>query len=114
MTDSNIVLFSGYARLPQGISSSYIHSTMVLVVLIDVRSGEIVDAECTLSTRASEQFINKMLVGRKIVEDAEDLYRMLERCYEGHSKKAIITALRAINTSYRSHIKASGKCDGFD
>lgn len=109
MTDSNIVLFSGYARLPQGISSSYIHATMALVVLIDLRTTAIVDAECTLSTRASEQFIKKILVGHKITDEIETVSRRIDSCYEGNSKKAIITALRSISSIYRSYIKTNAE-----
>ena len=105
--DSNIVLFSGYARLPRGISSSYIHETMGLVVLVDIRTSIIVDAECTLSTRTSERFISKMLIGHSIAEGLDELGQKIDRHYEGNSKKAIITALRSVVSIYRSYSKAN-------
>lgn len=105
--DSNIVLFSGYARLPRGISSSYIHETMGLVVLVDIRTSIIVDAECTLSTRTSERFISKILIGHSIAEGLDELGHKIDRHYEGNSKKAIITALRSVFSIYRSYIKAN-------
>ncbi len=105
--DSNIVLFSGYARLPQGISSSYIHETMGLVVLVDIRTSIIVDAECTLSTRTSERFIRKILIGHSLAGGMEELAHKIDRHYEGNSKKAIITALRSIFSIYRSYSKTN-------
>ena len=105
--DSNIVLFSGYARLPQGISSSYVHETMGLVVLVDISTSIIVDAECTLSTRTSERFISNILVGHSLAEGMDTLAHKIDRHYEGNSKKAIITALRSIFSIYRSYNKTN-------
>jgi len=106
MIDSNTILFSGYARLPSGISSSYIHETMVLVVLIDTRTATIIEAECTLSTRTSERYISGFLIGESINDGVEGINQRIDRYYEGNSKKAISTALRSIYNNYRSYVKS--------
>jgi hypothetical protein len=78
---------------------------MGLVVLVDIRTSIIVNAECTLSTRTSERFINSILVGHSLAGGMDALSHKIDRHYEGNSKKAIITALRSIFSIYHSYHK---------
>lgn len=100
MVDENIILFSGYARLPQGTASSEMYKVMALVLLVDIRTGMIVDADCTLSVPISERFVKKALVGGNLRDNLEELIQRLNRTYQGTAKKAIITALRVIADKY--------------
>lgn len=105
MNDNNFVLFSGYARLPKGTSSSNMHETMAMVVLIDLDSETIVEAECTLSTPTSDRYVASLLVGQSIAGGVVGLCRKLERCYGGNAQKSITTALHSIYNNYRSYRK---------
>lgn len=103
MVDTNHVLFSGYARLPGGLSSSNIHATMALVILLDLKNAAIVKAECTLSTKTSENYISNLLEGKSLAGGVAEISQLIGKCYEGNSKKAILTALRSIYNNYRSY-----------
>lgn len=103
MGNKNIVLFSGYAKLPNGTVAGEEYKVMALVVLIDVRKGEIVEADCTLSTRLSERFVISMLVGQKLHTDYEELIECINSTYQGSAKKAILTALRIIYMKYLTY-----------
>ncbi|HWR44868.1 DUF3870 domain-containing protein [Sporomusa sp.] len=98
--NENIFLFSGYARLPAGTASSELYKVMALVVLIDMETGNIVEADCTLSTPTSERFVARMLVGRSLQNGAEELVKHIDAVYHGSAKKPIMSALRVIYDKY--------------
>ena len=100
MVNTNIVLFSAYARLPGGTVSSEIYGVMALVILIDLQTGIIVEAECTLSTQMAEKFVQQLLVGRKLDSELEETIALINNVYQGSAKKAIITTLRVIADKY--------------
>lgn len=103
MDNCDIVLFSAYARLPGGTVSGEIYGVMALVVLIDVRTGLITDAECTLSTRMAERFVHQLLVGRNLETDCEAMIANLNEVYQGSAKKTIITTLRVVADKYQAY-----------
>lgn len=98
--NENIFLFSGYARLPAGTASSEVYKVMALVVLIDMETGIIVEADTTLSTRTSERFVARVLAGRSIQNGIEELVQNIDAVYQGSAKKSIIAALRMIYDKY--------------
>ena len=104
MADENVILFSGYARLPQGTAASEMYKVMALVVLVDIRTGVIVDADCTLSVPISERFVKKLLVGGSLHAGLETMVLRIGQNYQGNAKKAIITALRVIHDKYHNFI----------
>lgn len=109
MIGTNIVLFSGYAKLPGGTVSAEVYKVMALVVLIDVDTGRIVDAECTLSTALSERFVRTLLVDRHIVNDAQRVIQSIDLTYQGNAKKAIINSWRIIGAKYNAYIRECQK-----
>lgn len=104
MNKDDIVLFSSYAKLPSGTASGELFRVMALVVLVEVSTGKIVNADCTLSTRTSEKFIARMLVGGSLAHGPDKLIRVINDNYQGSAKKAIVTALRGIFDKYESYI----------
>jgi hypothetical protein len=100
MVNTNIVLFSGYARLPGGTVSSEIYGVMALVILVDIQTGIIVEAECTLSTQMAENFVQRLLVGKKLDSEIEETIAQINNVYQGSAKRAVITTLRVIADKY--------------
>ena len=47
MNKAKEILFSGYAKLPTGITASEVYRVIGVIVLIDVEQEIIVDADCT-------------------------------------------------------------------
>ena len=43
------VLFSGYAKLPVGITAAEMYKVIGVIVVVDMKSGLIVKADCTLA-----------------------------------------------------------------
>lgn len=103
MNKQNLVLFSGYAKLPAGITASEMYKVIGLIVLIDVEKDIIVEADCTLATKLANKHVSGALIGRSIKDGVDPLVRIVDQIYQGSAKKAIITALRIIYDKYRSH-----------
>lgn len=97
------ILFSGYAKLPTGITASEMYKVIGLVVLIDVDTGEIVEADCTLATKVARKHVSETLVGQTVKNGPDHILRQIDQVYQGSAKKAVITALRIIYDKYRSY-----------
>ncbi|MCX7779360.1 MAG: DUF3870 domain-containing protein [Negativicutes bacterium] len=97
------VLFSGYAKLPTGITASEMYKVIGVVVLIDVDTGEIVEADCTLATHVARKHVSSALIGYSLKNGPDQILRVIDQIYQGSAKKAIITALRIIYDKYRSY-----------
>lgn len=97
------VLFSGYAKLPTGITASEMYKVIGLVVIIEVDTGEILEADCTLATQVARKCVAEVLVGQTLKNGPDQALRLIDQVYQGSAKKAIITALRIIYDKYRSY-----------
>ncbi|HWR40385.1 MAG TPA: DUF3870 domain-containing protein [Patescibacteria group bacterium] len=97
------VLFSGYAKLPTGITASEMYKVIGLVVVVDEESGEILEADCTLATEVARRHVSGLIEGHSLNQSPEKLVRMVDLAYQGSAKKAIITAVRIIYDKYRSY-----------
>lgn len=101
-TQGKRILFSGYAKLPTGITASEIYKVVGLVLVIDEDTGNILEADCTLATAAARNHVTAILHGKTIV-NPDSLVRVVDATYHGSAKKAIITAIRIIYDKYRSY-----------
>lgn len=97
------VLFSGYAKLPTGITATELYRVIGLVILIDVETETIVEADCTLATETARKHVAETLLGQSLKHGPEPLVRLIDQVYQGSAKKAIITSLRICYDKYRSY-----------
>ena len=67
-----------------------------VIVVVDMKSGLIVKADCTLATELARQYIAQCLIGYNLSNGHEELQNILERQYQGSAKKAVATARRII------------------
>ncbi|MEG6586433.1 DUF3870 domain-containing protein [Dendrosporobacter sp. 1207_IL3150] len=103
MVDPNLVLFSGYAKLPTGITASELYKIIGVIVLVNMDTGKIVEADCTLATQLARKHVSAALVGHNLTDGPDQLSNLIDKIYQGNAKKAIITALRIIYDKYRSY-----------
>lgn len=97
-----MVLFSGYAKLPIGITAAELYKVIGLVVVVDIETGIIAEADCTLATELARKHISAAIVGYNLTDGAEKLQKIMDRHYQGSAKKAVATAIRIIYDKYRS------------
>lgn len=98
-TQRSSVIFSAYAKLPAGITAYEVHKVIGVVVEIDMHTGRILQAECTLATKLASDFIAKMLVGYNMNDGLDEL----NANYQASAKKAVLTAVRMLNDKFISH-----------
>lgn len=105
--ERNLVLFSGYAKLPSGITASEFSKIIGVIVLINVETSVIAEADCTLATELARRHVARLLVGYPLEQGPDQLIQRVERIYQGNAKKAIITAIRIIYEKYK-HFREEG------
>ncbi len=96
----DLVLFSGYAKLPSNTTAQKIYDELALVVIIDLETGVIHSAECTMVTGIAKDFVNSMLVGYNMERGIEPLVATVEHKYHGHLKRALVTAIKMVGSEY--------------
>ena len=94
------ILISGYAKLPAHITSEEIYKTLVVAAIVDSRTGIVIDAEVSLITDLTKNFIASLMRGYDLNQGPELLISRFEACYFGSAKKAIETAIRMIFTKF--------------
>jgi hypothetical protein len=102
-SNCNKVLFSGYAKLPTGITASEMYKVIGLIVVVNVDTGEIIEADCTLATHVASKFVSMALVGHSLQNGPEPLVTIIDQIYQGSAKKAVATSIRIICDKYRSY-----------
>ncbi len=104
----NKILFSGYARLPEGTCGAEVVKTIGIVVVVDMNDGgRVLDAECTLPTGVARKLIAEILIGRSLAAGPEQLVSQIAAVFQDSSLRAVIAAVRTVCHRYASHIQAS-------
>ena len=88
-------LFSGYARLPQDVSHQNVYRRVGVVLEVDA-SGAIVAASSTLLMDLAREFFERLVVGRSVVTEREQIEQLVRSRYLGHSQAALLFALRQV------------------
>lgn len=103
----NKVLFSGYAKLPEGICGAEVIKTIGVVVVVDMDDdGRIIDAECTLPTGVARRLIAETLIGQSLGAGPERFVSQLANAFQDSSLRAVIAAVRILFSRYASYVQA--------
>ncbi len=90
----NTVYVSGYAKLPSGITAAEMYSVIGIGLLVDRKTGVIIDCDTTLATTTARKFMKDLLVGCSILKFRE-LENEIKNRYYGSAKKSLIVALKS-------------------
>ncbi len=94
------IFISGYAKLPKGITGAELYSVIAVGLLIDKKSGKILDAEASLVLNTSQEFLKNILIGENI-NNIDNIEKVFKENYFGSARKAIISGLRTCNEKYK-------------
>lgn len=95
------VVVAGYAQLPQSTGPGVLYRHLTIVVKVERKTGVVVDATTTLSSRISDEFVREQLLGRTLGSDDETFVTTLEANYFGNGQKAIAGAFRDLCRRYQ-------------
>lgn len=103
----DLCLFSGYARLPSNTTAQKIYEELVLVMVIDMNTGVVHNAECTMVTGLAKEFVSSLIIGYDMNQGIEPLLQLFERRYQGHLKKALASSIKMIGTQYADLVRSN-------
>ena len=95
------IFVTGYAKLPSNITATKMYEVIAVGLLIKTYTGEIIEAECTLSTSLANRVVAGILIGKNIRE-MDDIEHELDVTYFGSAKKAIKTAVQNCKKKFES------------
>ncbi|MCH4890713.1 DUF3870 domain-containing protein [Acidaminobacter sp. JC074] len=93
------VFVTGYAKLPQGITASEMYHVICLGLLVDKKTGIVLDAECSLVTSLAKRVFHDLVVNKDL-KKINDIEKEFSEVYYGSAKKALISALRTCHEKY--------------
>lgn len=105
----DLVLFSGYARMPSNTTAQRIYEELALVAVIDMETGVIHNVECTMVTGLAKEFVSNLMIGYDMKQGIDPLVARLERQYQGHLKKALVSAIKMVGTQYADMCRGESK-----
>jgi hypothetical protein len=102
LPQNETIFFTGYARLPAGITASKVSDVVGVGVEVEPATGRIINAECTLVTSLARDFFRRLVVDRCLDADFPAMVKTIERRYHGSAQKALVTALKTVLEKYQS------------
>lgn len=102
LADPDVVLVSGYARLPDTVAGHAQFERLGVVLAVNAATGRIVAADTTLLTELAKQFFRALVEGLSAVDDVSEIVHRVQSRYAGQSGAALVTALRrCLETFYQ-------------
>ncbi|ASO22928.1 hypothetical protein FHR81_003589 [Actinoalloteichus hoggarensis] len=90
----DLVLTSGYARLPDSVAGHSQYERIGVVLVVDRRTGLIAAADTTLLTRLGTDFFRSLVENRSVFTEPAAILDAVRERYHGQSGPALLTALR--------------------
>ncbi|MFC4561488.1 DUF3870 domain-containing protein [Nocardiopsis mangrovi] len=100
LQDPDVVLVSGYARLPDGVASHAQYERLGVVLAVKLSDGRIVAADTTLLTDLAKDFFRALVEGLSVTSDLAEIVERVQTRYAGQSGAALTTALRRCLETY--------------
>ncbi|TCP56332.1 uncharacterized protein DUF3870 [Tamaricihabitans halophyticus] len=99
---ADLLLLSGYARLPDAVASHSQYERLGVVLVVDRETGRIAAANTTLLTELADIFFAALIDGMSVRDQQAEIMARVQRHYYGQSGAALHTALRRCMDSYET------------
>ena len=97
--------FCGYAKLPSALPTTVTNSSLTLGLLIELKSGKILDTSVTLLSPLAIRMVTSYTLGRNIVDDFEEMCDEILCRHQGVAAKPLVKALGDIHRNYLEYIQ---------
>lgn len=91
---NRVIMVCGHAKLKQGTTTSQTSSVCVAALQVDTVHGVIISCNSSLTLEIAKQFPENLVVGYSLLEDMEELARLIESRYIGLTTAAFIAAIQ--------------------
>ena len=102
----NIVYFSANGTMPSNTSGGSVYKVLALGMLVDISTGEILDADINMVTDLSVRFICSQLVGANIETEWDEILKRFDRL-QIPAQKSVLVALKAVKEKYQKYTKTN-------
>ena len=83
------VFITGQARPAKEDAISLVHGVFYLGLIVDRKTGRIEDAQCNTILPMTDRFVHSLIVGKRLVEDMEELEKIIRSRYFARGKAAM-------------------------
>ena len=106
MYSKDCVYFSGSARLPSTIPSGSMYEIINVGMMINTKTGEIVDVSATLLSNGAKRFLDYLIIGHNLHDEGgiDSLLNEITERYFGDSQKAILVAIKTVYERYTKYM----------
>lgn len=99
--DKRTVYITGEARTNMDNAITKIYGVFYMAFEVVEQTGEIVEVDCNATLELTRNFIRKLFLNHRMVQDATFLEQEVNSRYFGSSGKAILAAYRDARQHYR-------------
>lgn len=96
----NRVLTAGFAQFPKGTSVYETQRVIACILVIDVKTETIIEANFTFISETTNKFMSGILVGKKINKGIDPIIKEMEKKILIPGKKAVI---QSVITAYKNY-----------
>ena len=97
--------FCGYAKLPMALPATVTNGGLTIGLKIELETGIIQDASCTLLSNLAQEMVKSYVVGRNIVDDIRSITQEIFYRHQGIAAKPIIKAIEDIRKNYLEYME---------
>lgn len=101
--NKDLLLVTGSAQVPKGITLYEEKKIVGVVFVINLKTEIIEQAEFTLTTNLSNEFLSNLVTGYNLKEGEDPLLNLIKRHCIIPSQGAIIQAIRSAYERYREY-----------
>lgn len=105
MYSKNTVYVVGNSKTNVDNAITSMYNSFFIGFVVDTENDTIIDLSCSATIRTTDEFINSLLIGRKLTEFDASLEEEIKRRYHGSSQRAIIVAYKDASIKY-NEVKA--------
>ena len=107
--ERDVVYVVGYAKLPAETTAKHVYGVLGLGLLLDRRTGRILEVSSTLLPPYGNEFIKEFLLGKRIEEDIDTITAEIRSRYVCRTRNALLAAVDDLLKRYKEHERQSRK-----
>jgi hypothetical protein len=94
------IYVTGTAKISSNDPIADIYDTFFLGIILNRNNGEIVDVTCNMVRDVTSDFVKSLLMGYKLIDEADLIIDEIKDRFHGIAQKAIIAALKDARNRY--------------
>lgn len=98
--EKNTIYILGTSRISKNDPIAALYDILFIGIILERKSGEIIDSTCNMARDVTSDFIKSILVGYNLKDDLEDIVYEIQDRFHGIAQKAVIAAIKDARNKY--------------